>query len=87
MDSAVSPNNSTTAQDTMIALGAPDVAPPETGTLEYSQGAARVTGSIGPFDLGASYYFGFMSEPGYEFTTVFTGTNPLDPSRNRGFRQ
>jgi hypothetical protein len=62
------------------ALGAPEVAPPDTETLEYSQGAARISGSLGAFDLGALYYYGFMSEPGYEITTAFTGTNPLDPT-------
>ena len=57
-----------------------EIVPPDTGTLEYSQGAARITGSLGPIDLGALYYYGFFSEPGYAFTTAFTGINPLDPS-------
>ena len=55
------------------------IEPPDTGTLEYSQGAARITGCLGPVDLGALYYYGFFSEPGYAFTPTFTGTNPLDP--------
>ncbi len=62
------------------ALGAPEIAPPDTKTLEYSQGAARITGTLGTFDLGALYYYGFMSEPGYSVTTAFTGTDQMDPT-------
>ena len=62
------------------ALAAPDVSPPDTKTLETTQGAARITGSLGFLDLGALYYYGFMSEPGYVFDTVFTGSNPFDPT-------
>ncbi|HEC61980.1 MAG TPA: hypothetical protein ENI27_06960 [bacterium] len=62
------------------ALEIPDIIPPDTETLAYSQAAARLTGSLGFFDLGALYYYGFMSEPGYQFETSFTGTDPLDPT-------
>ena len=61
-------------------IGAPDIIPPSTNTLGHSQAAARITGSAGFFDLGALYYYGFMSEPGYKFTTDFEGTDPLDPA-------
>ena len=54
--------------------------PPDTETPAYSQAAARLTAASGIFDLGAVYYYGYMSEPGYKLTTTFTGTNPLNPS-------
>ena len=53
---------------------------PDTRSLMYSRAAARITGTIGPADLGLLYYFGFMGEPGFRFTTTFTGTDPYDPS-------
>jgi len=43
---------------------------PDTETPSYSQAAARLTATIGIFDLGASYYYGYMTEPG--FKTVIT---------------
>ncbi len=43
---------------------------PDTETPAYSQAAARFTTSAGIFDLGGSYYYGYMTEPG--FKTVFT---------------
>lgn len=61
-------------------LGLPGTTSTDTHNLEYSQAAARLTGSLGFLDLGALYYYGFMSEPGFEFTTTFTGTNPIDPT-------
>ncbi len=65
--------------DVSTIPGAADIVPPNTEILSYSQGAARVTASLGPIDVGGLYYYGFMSEPGYRFTTAFTGTDPLDP--------
>lgn len=62
------------------ATGMPDTPSPDTTTLTYSQGAARITGTVGACDLGCLYYYGFMSEPGYEVSVVFTGTNLLDPT-------
>ena len=52
----------------------------EVDTLEYSQAAARVSGSFGPIDLGMLYYYGYMPEPGFRYLTTFTGTNPMDPT-------
>ena len=57
------------------ATGAPDIPVPDMDTLASSQGAARLTATLGSFDLGILYYYGFVSEPGYEmplFTMVFT---------------
>jgi hypothetical protein len=54
--------------------------PPVTETWEYAQAAARISGTVGGIDLGLLYFYGFRHEPGYKFTTTFTGTNPLDPS-------
>ncbi|MDR0553724.1 MAG: hypothetical protein LBG76_02845 [Treponema sp.] len=39
------------------------VEPPPTDTLEYAQGGFRFTTTIGPVDLGAQYYSGFLSRP------------------------
>ena len=62
------------------SAGAPDVEPPDTDSLEYGRGAARLTATFGSFDLGVLYYYGFLHEPGYKIETVFTGTNPFDPT-------
>ncbi len=37
---------------------------PDTHTLENFQAGARLTASIGAFDLGASYYYGYYAQPG-----------------------
>lgn len=60
--------------------GYSSVEPVDVTTLEYSQGAARVGGSVGPTDIGALYYHGYMPEAGYDYTTTFTGTDPFDPT-------
>jgi hypothetical protein len=60
--------------------GAQDIVIPETHKLAYSQAAARATFSAGPFDLGLMYYYGFMTEPGYKFTSTLTGPDPFDPA-------
>ncbi len=52
---------------------------PDTENPSYSQAAARFTTTAGIFDLGASYYYGFMTEPGYKITY----TNPVDLSTYR----
>jgi len=56
------------------------IEPVDVRTLEYSQAAARLAGSVGPADLGVVYYYGFMPEAGYEYTSTFTGTDPFDPT-------
>ena len=53
---------------------------PDTETPAYSQAAARFTTTAGIFDLGGSYYYGYMTEPGYDFTSTLTGSNPYDPA-------
>ena len=49
---------------------------PDTETPCYSQAAARLTAIVGNFDLGGSYYYGYMTEPGFkigpETTMVYT---------------
>ena len=44
--------------------------PPDTETPAYSQMAARLVTTLGIFDLGGMYYYGYMTEPGIEVTTV-----------------
>jgi hypothetical protein len=46
--------------------------PPDTELLDYSQAAARLTSTLGIFDLGGMYYYGYMTEPGVKF--IFTST-------------
>jgi len=58
--------------------GAADIVEPETNKLKYSQAAARATVSLGAFDLGMMYYYGFMTEPGYKFTSTWVGPGPAD---------
>jgi hypothetical protein len=36
---------------------------PDTNTLRYGQAGARITGTIGSFDWGASYYYGHFKQP------------------------
>ena len=43
--------------------GMPEFKPPETYTLEYSQGGVRFTTTLGPADLGIQYYSGFLNRP------------------------
>ena len=43
---------------------------PDTELPVYSQAAARLTSTIGIFDLGGMYYYGYMTEPGVKF--IFT---------------
>ena len=44
--------------------------PPDTELPGYSQAAARLTYTIGNFDLGGMYYYGYMTESGVKF--IFT---------------
>lgn len=45
---------------------------PDTGTLDYGQYGVRITGSVGPADIGASYYLGRFKTPSVAFG--YTGT-------------
>ncbi|MCK5674054.1 MAG: hypothetical protein KAH95_11800, partial [Spirochaetales bacterium] len=54
--------------------------PPDTETPAYSQAAARLTTTLGNFDLGGMYYYGYMTEPGYKLTTTLTGPDPYNPA-------
>ncbi len=47
---------------------------PNTESPSYTQAAVRFTTTIGNFDLGGSYYYGYMTEPGFKITY----TNPFD---------
>ncbi|MEA1911068.1 MAG: hypothetical protein U9N32_05240 [Spirochaetota bacterium] len=38
---------------------------PDTETPSYSQVAARLSSTLGIFDIGGMYYYGYMTEPGY----------------------
>ncbi len=42
-----------------------------TETLAFSQAAARLTTTLGIFDLGGMYYYGYMTEPGFKL--IFPG--------------
>lgn len=38
---------------------------PDTNTLKYGQAGARFTASLGPVDLGLSYYYGHYKQPSF----------------------
>jgi len=40
---------------------------PDTGTMDYGQYGVRMTGSVGPADIGASYYLGRFKTPSVAF--------------------
>jgi hypothetical protein len=44
--------------------------PQNTQSLEYAQGGARFTTSIGPADLGAQYFYGRLFQPAYTIALV-----------------
>ncbi|MDA3938410.1 MAG: hypothetical protein PF693_03750 [Spirochaetia bacterium] len=46
--------------------------PPDTELPGFSQAALRLTKTTGIFDIGAMYYYGYMTEPGVKF--IFTPT-------------
>lgn len=52
----------------------------EIGGLSGSTAALRYTTSLGAFDLGIQYYYGYKPEPGYKIETELTGPNPYDPA-------
>ena len=54
----------------------PMQASPDTETPVYSQAAVRVSTILGIFDLGGMYYYGYMTEPGYEIIY----TDMMDPA-------
>ncbi|MCK5198010.1 MAG: hypothetical protein KAR21_06650, partial [Spirochaetales bacterium] len=56
----------------------PNLHIPDTTTLEYSQAALRLTGTLGRFDIGTQYYYGYLPDPG--LTPVYISGDPLDPS-------
>jgi hypothetical protein len=61
---------------------------PDTGTLEYSQAAARFTTSIGLLDIGCMYYFGFFPEPGFDINVdpvSFNITTAIEYTRGQLF--
>src|SRR5574344_3019388 len=41
---------------------------PDTNTLRYGQAGARITGTIGSFDWGASYYYGHFKQPSVKWS-------------------
>lgn len=53
---------------------------PNTDTLDYGQGAARFTNSLGGVDFGGLYYFGYNKKPSIRAKY----NNPSDPSQITG---
>jgi len=41
---------------------------PDTNSLKYSQAGARLTGTVGSFDYGLSYYYGHYKQPTVDWT-------------------
>lgn len=63
------------AARTASALAAETVRFEDTGTLDFAQIGARVSGAVGRFDLGAQYYWGYLKTP----TPRFRLADPTDP--------
>ncbi len=55
---------------------------PDTYKLKYSQYGVRVTGTIGSFDWGASYYYGWYKQPTVDYAKL--GTYVYDYIYNGG---
>ncbi len=45
---------------------------PETNSLRYGQAGARLTGTVGSFDWGASYYYGHYKQPSVDWSAYIT---------------
>ena len=45
---------------------------PETNSLRYGQAGARLTGTVGSFDWGASYYYGHYKQPSIDWSAYIT---------------
>ncbi len=63
----------------------PDMIYPNIDPLEYGQFGTRLTGTIGSFDLGVSYYYGYYKQPSFNakkftdwMTKYFAGTATED---------
>ncbi|MCF6334157.1 MAG: hypothetical protein L3J12_00250 [Spirochaetales bacterium] len=61
----------------------PNLHIPDTTTLEYSQATLRLTGTVGRFDIGTQYYYGYLPDPGV--TPVYISGDPLDPTNYNNY--
>lgn len=50
----------------------PSMIYPDTNKFEYGQAGARLTGSLGPVDLGLSYYYGHYKQPSVNYNKMGT---------------
>ena len=50
----------------------PSMIYPDTNKFEYGQAGARLTGSLGPVDLGLSYYYGHYKQPSVNYNKMDT---------------
>ncbi|OJF77231.1 MAG: hypothetical protein BKP49_03615 [Treponema sp. CETP13] len=48
---------------------------PDTDSLEYAQAGLRVTGTLGPVDLGASYYYGHYKTVSFDAISYDAGSD------------
>lgn len=55
------------AQSGRWATGMEAIPKPDTISLEYSQAAIRCSGTVGRFDIGTQYYYGYLPDPGLNF--------------------
>ncbi len=51
------------AQSGRWSTGMEAIPRPDTTTLEYSQAALRLSGTLGRFDIGTQYYYGYLPDP------------------------
>ena len=50
---------------------------PDLMNLKYSQYGARVLGTVGPFDFGASYYYGWYKQPSVDYSNYIESVNGM----------
>lgn len=48
---------------------------PDTNTLRYGQAGARITGTVGSFDWGASYYYGHYKQPSVDWSSYIASAS------------
>jgi hypothetical protein len=63
--------------DFMTAHGASSIIYPDTARIDFSQAAARLTGSLGGFDLGLMYYYGVFKEPTVRFNNIIPAASTI----------
>ena len=68
------------AQSGRWSTGMEAIPRPDTTTLEYSQAALRLSGTLGRFDIGTQYYYGYLPDPAIK---SYMGSTPTSLAYDR----